>query len=138
MNVIKNIMIIIGGVVAGSAVIYLVESISHKLYPFPSNIDMYDKVAMKEYIFSMPLSAFLILLIAYELGGFFTGFFAALLSIPELRKINAMISGALLTIGSAINLILIPHPIWFIITSLLIFMPFAYFGAKLAPSLRKH
>jgi len=137
MNTIKNIMIIIGSIVAGSAAIYLAESLGHRLYPLPEGIDVYDSVAMKEYIFSMPLTAFLILLVGYEIGGFCAGFFAALLSSPQLRTKNALITGILLTIGSAINLILIPHPVWFNVISLLIFIPFALLGAKLSPMLRK-
>ncbi len=130
-------MIIIGSIVAGSAAIYLAESLVHILYPLPEGVDMYDSMAMKEYIFNMPLTAFLILLVGYELGGFCAGFFAALLSAPSFRTKNALIAGGLLTIGSAINLILIPHPMWFNVISSLIFIPFALLGAKLSPMLRK-
>jgi hypothetical protein len=137
MNTIKNIMIIIGSIVAGSAVIYLAESLGHKLYPLPEGIDVYDSVAMKEYIFNMPLTGFLILLVGYELGGFCAGFFAALLSSPSCRTKNALIAGGLLTVGSAINLILIPHPVWFNVISLMVFIPFSLLGAKLSPMLRK-
>jgi hypothetical protein len=137
MNTIKNIMIIIGSIVAGSAVIYLAESLGHKLYPLPEGIDVYDSVAMKEYIFSMPLTGFVILLVGYELGGFGAGFFAALLSPPSFRTKNALIAGSFLTVGSAINLILIPHPVWFNIISMMVFIPFSLLGAKLSPMLRK-
>jgi len=137
MKAIKYGLIVIGGFVAGTAIIYLMESLVHILYPLPVGIDMYDSQAMKEYVFSMPVTGLLLLIVGYEAGGFVAGFFAGLLSPVNRKKRLALLAGALLTAGVAVNLILITHPLWFTVSSLVVFVPFAWLGAKVAPSLKK-
>ncbi len=137
MKAIKYGLIVIGGFVAGTAVIYLMESLIHLLYPLPAGIDIHDAQAMKEYVFSMPVAGLLLLIIGYEVGGFVAGFFAGLLSPGNRKKRLALLAGTVLTAGVAVNLILIPHPVWFTISSLVVFVPFALLGAKAAPTLRK-
>jgi hypothetical protein len=43
-----------------------------------------------------------------------------------------LIVGALLTVGGVINLIMLPHPLWFSAASLLTYLPMAWAGGLLA------
>lgn len=124
---IKNILYIILGVIVGGFVIYLVEALGHLVYPPPEGLDPTDIEAFKQLVRQLPVGAFTFVLLAYALGSFAGGFVTALLSTKHSVR-SAMIVGGLLLVLGLINLIMIPHPTWFIIMSLLIYIPCAYFG----------
>ena len=125
----KKILSVIAGVIAGTIVIYLVETICSKVFPPPPGVDiMKDMEALKEYINNAPLSAMLIVLLGYVLGSLVAGVVSSRIS-GGMRQ--PLIAGVVLMAAGIMNLFQLPHPLWFAIASLLTYIPFAYIGGML-------
>ncbi|MDP2236636.1 MAG: hypothetical protein Q8J88_09400 [Bacteroidales bacterium] len=128
-QIVYRVIAIIIGFLAGIIIISLIESFAANLfattenYIAPNENDDFN-IAFKH--LSIPLLVFV--LIAYTIGSFLGGFIA---SIIGKGIINALASGLLLMAGGIINLLIIQHPLWFVISSLIIYLPMAYIGGKL-------
>lgn len=125
----KRILAIILGLIISFIIISLFQKLGHKLYPPPEGINMNDKEAIKTLVASMPMGAFIVLLISYMLGAFGGGFIAARVSKDRIRP--SIIVGAVLMLAGLVNVIMIPHPLWFAILSIIMYIPMAYTGGKL-------
>ena len=131
----KNFIAVIAGLAAGICIISIIEFISSSVYPLPAELDFTDKNSLKDYIENLPSGALVFVLAGWALGSFAGGFVSSLIS--ENRKIKcAIITGAILFIVGLINLITLPHPVWFWITGLSVYFPFAYAGGKLGMKIK--
>jgi len=119
----------LAGLVAGFAAIMIVQTIGHKVYPPPPGLDPKDAEALKALIGSMPTGALLFVLCSYAVGSLAGGFVASKIG---QHVAPALIVGALLMAAGVANLMSIPHPTWFTVINLLLFVPLAYAGGKLA------
>jgi hypothetical protein len=130
----KRIFSIIGGLVASGLVVYLIEMLSSVVYPLPANIDTGDIEAMNAYIAQLPVGAFLFIILAWALGSFVGGLIAGIIN-PDQRIRFALAVGLILMLFGLINLLIIPHPIWFWILGLAVYIPAAYAGGWLSAKL---
>lgn len=129
----RNIIAILAGIIAGLISIALIEYLGQELFPTPANLVLDEELYNSDKAYEMiPLPAMLMVLLAYLIGSFIAGFTSA--SIGQ-RKSLALVSGFVLLLGGLINILLIPHPMWFIIFSLALFIPFAFFGGFMAEKL---
>ncbi len=126
----KRLTSVLAGCSAGIALIFLTESIGHVLFPMPAIIDPTNKEAIKELMANVPIAALLIVLLGAFLGGFSGGFVAAKFDANNARR-NALIVGAILTLLGILNLIMIPHPAWFMAIDCVIYLSGAYLGSLL-------
>jgi hypothetical protein len=129
MSIVKRILAVIAGVAIGLVFVMIGDGCSMSLGHVPQNIDPSDKKAIAEIAAHMPLSAFLIMLVAYAVGAFLGGLVATLITGRQMSR-PAIMVGTILTIGSILNQMEIPHPIWFLVASTLIFIPSAWAGWK--------
>jgi len=127
---IRNILSIIAGIVAGIIVLFCVELVGHLISPPPA-FDVNDLEAMKAYTANAPAFIFIMLILAYMAGSFAGGFIAG--SIARQKKLdNALtVGGVLLGLGTY-NLFSLPHPTWVIVFGIVVFIPCAWIGGKLA------
>jgi hypothetical protein len=95
------------GMVANGAIVFL----NIALYPMPEGVTFDDKVGFAAYIETLPLTAFLIVLVAHLSQAFFGALVAAKISTKR-TMIVAMIIGVLSLIGGYINMQNIPLPTW--------------------------
>ncbi len=123
----KNILAVIAGLLVSVIIFSLFEFLSTMLNPLPTEIEISDKVAMKEYISSLPISAMLIILAGYAIGSFLTGVVIGKISKSPLKKLP-LIAGSILTIAAIINLVTIPAPVWFMIINILLYIPLTVAG----------
>jgi hypothetical protein len=133
---IKNVLYVLSGVIIGGAVIYLIESNRHKIYPLPENFDWTDAEVIEDHIASLPIGAFVIVLFAYILGSFSGGFMAALYKNSGLP--NAIVVGILLLLLGLLNMLMIQHPNLVFGGKLMIYLPFAYLGGRLGLKIAKN
>jgi hypothetical protein len=133
---IKNVLYVLSGVIIGGAVIYLVESIGHKIYPLPENLDWTDTEALGNHISTLPAGAFIIVLLAYILGSLAGGFMT--IQYKNSGMPNAIAVGFILLLLGLLNFLMIQHPTWFIVISLLLYVPFAYLGGRLGLKIAKY
>jgi hypothetical protein len=131
----RSVLAVIAGFVAASAVMMLVESINgHVFYPELGKAaqGLTDREAVRALMASAPTGALLVVLSGWALGSLVGGFLAAwIASGASLRP--ALIVGGLLTLAGIANNLMIPPPAWFWIPTLLVFLPAAYAGARMAP-----
>lgn len=109
----------------------IIQVLGHLIDPPPANIDLTDIEAINNYIASAPVIVFVIVIFSYFIGSFVGAFSSVFVSKEKHMSHAINIGGILMGLG-AINLFTIPHPIWMIVISLLVFLPAAYLGARLA------
>lgn len=108
----KNIGAGIAGVAIAIAIVWLIETVGHSVYPPPPDLDFANAEAMRAYISTLPIGAFL-----FVGGAWFVatlcGTFAAC-KIGDARPlVFAGVVGGLMLVATTANLIMIPHPLWF-------------------------
>ena len=135
-KVVRSILAVIAGFVAASAVMMALETVNGRfLYPELGKLaeGMTDREAIRALLANAPVGAFLVVLLGWVLGSLVGGFLAAWIGwnapVP-----HALILGGLLTLAGFANNLMVPPPVWFWITSLVVFLPAAYAGARLAPT----
>ncbi len=119
---IRSILTVIVGVLGGSVVIWVLERAGHRFFPAPAGLDLQDLEVLKQYVASAPTAMFLALLGAWAGGAFVGGGIAALLS-ERRRGLHALAVGAFQTLFAALQFSMVPHPLWFVVLGLTIFLP---------------
>ena len=130
----KKIFAVIVGITVGVLGIMLIQNISSQMFPWPEELKLSDKVRVKQYFDTLPVTAFLMVILSYVVGSFFGGMAAT--SLSKLKQ-SAIIVGGVLTLAGLANAMSIPQPLWVSITSILVFIPFALLGAKCIPKKSK-
>jgi len=127
----RSVLAVLAGVMAAFIAIMVVQQVSAMLYPPPPGFDPKDPAAVAALIGSLPLGAFLMVLLSYFLGALLGGYLAARLA-PSRRTMHAGIIAVLLVVASILNLMAVPHPVWFAVANLLIVAVVPLFTARLA------
>lgn len=122
------------GVGAGLGValvlIFGVEAINGAIYPLPPGTDISNREALKAALTTLPVTALVIVL----LGWFGAAVAGAYLAARVGGRIPgpAWVLGGLLLAVTILNLISVPHPVWFWIPAVLIWPPGIALGVTLA------
>ncbi len=114
----RKILATVLGVLAAVIVIIAIESLGHAVYPPPGDLDITDKEAMQAYVAGLPLAALLFVMAAWIAATFAGGLLACFIA-RQMPLLYASIVGMLVLLGTIINLMSIPHPLWFSISSVL-------------------
>lgn len=114
----RKILAVVLGVIAAVVVIIAIEALGHSLYPLPEGLDITDSEAMRAYVKTLPVAALLIVMAAWIIATLIGGLLACLVA-RETPFIYSAIIGGLVLLGTIINLMSLPHPLWFSITSVL-------------------
>jgi hypothetical protein len=125
---IRGIAGVIAGVMLGTFVIVLLEMLGHLVYPFPPGLDPKDHQALAAFMKSAPITAWLFVLFAYAAGSFVAG--ATGTWIGRNAWVGWLNGGILMVLG-LIGLKMMPHPVWFWVVSLALYLPCAWLGARL-------
>jgi hypothetical protein len=124
---------VFSGVVVAGAIIYLLESLGHMVYPLPDDIDWTDPEALGNHIAGLPGLALILALITYVVGAICGGLISSLYRRSNIW--HALITGLILSMLGLLHLLVIPHPDWYVITAVLLFIPFAWLGGLLGQQL---
>jgi hypothetical protein len=115
------------GLLVAALVVGLVESLSHAIYPAPAGLDPANKVAMEAYMRSLPLGAFIMILVAWFDGTMVGAFVATLLTGGRERWPALVVAGAMLS-GALFTMMQIAHPPWMAMVGISLFFPAAEAG----------
>lgn len=132
----KSVLSIVVGVFAAMATIMLMEMLGHAVYPPPEGVNFEDPVAIAAMVATLPIGALLMVILAYAVGALVGGIVAGLIK-PKIQSYQPIVVGAILTVFGLMNLMMIPHPIWFWVATLLCFVPFAFIGGKIGSMVMK-
>jgi len=128
---IRKVLAVIAGLVVASIAIMIAEMIGHRIYPIPQGFNKDDMNVMREFMAGLPAGAFLIVAAGWAIGSFLAGFAAKTISRSN-GFLIPLIIGGLLTVGAIANFVMMPHPTWFVILGLLIFIPITLIGHRAA------
>ena len=126
----RSVISVVVGIIAGVLAIALVEAVGHQVYPPPEGIDVNDREAMKEMVDSAPVGALLFVLAAWAIGAAVGGWLAVRLGGSGPR--GPFIVGLVLLAFGVTNMLMIPHPTWFFVVGVILFLPAALGGGRLA------
>lgn len=127
----RNIGAALAGIVTAFVLVLVVEKVGHLIYPPPADLDFSDPEAIKPYIATMPFLALLFPMIAWVVATFVGSLVASKIGTAN-PLLFAGIVGGLILAATIANLIMIPHPVWFSIVSLIAIAASAWIAAKVA------
>ena len=133
-SALRSIAAVLAGFVAASIVMMLIETINGRVF-FPelgkAAEGVTDRERLRALLATAPVGALLVVIVAWILGGVTGGWTATRLSVRR-TAVHGLVVGALLTAAGVANNLMIPPPLWFWIASLVVLIPAAYFGARVA------
>lgn len=135
-SALRSIAAVLLGFIVASIVMMLVESINGRfLHPNLGKAaeGLKDREAIRALLATAPVTAFLMVILGWILGSLSGGWVAAKLA-GRASVRHGIVLGVLLTLAGIANNLMLPPPLWFWIASLIVFIPAAYLGARLAPA----
>ena len=124
---VRSMGAIIAGLLVMLIVVAAIQWIGHSVYPPPEGLDFRDKYAVAAALSTAPVGALGFVLLSYAVATFLAAGTAATLSLRHKRGVALVIGGVMLVLA-AINLFLLPHPMWMTVAGLLIPVPVALLG----------
>jgi hypothetical protein len=125
----RDIIAVLVGWIVGMAAKMAFYYLNVALYPMPDGVTFNDKEGFAAYVETLPLTAFLIVLVAHLSQAFFGALVAAKIS-RKRPMVVAMIIGVLSLIGGYINMQSIQLPTWMWI-EMPLYLVFAWLAAYL-------
>ena len=115
--------------VVAIAAITIAQMISAAIYPMPEGVTIDNEEAFNAYVGTLPITAFLLVILGYMLGSFLGGLAATM--IAKAKFAPALIVGTLLAIAAFLNGMAMPQPLWISALGVLVMIPMAWLGARL-------
>ncbi|WP_454045280.1 hypothetical protein [Chryseobacterium sp. Marseille-Q8038] len=131
----RRILAVLVGLIAGSIGITVVEKIGHALYPPPVEAGAGDMEALKVYVGQAPFMALFFIILAYALAAVISGFTATKIS-NNGKYTAALICGIIFLLMTVYMMVSLPTPIWFWILGILVW-GLVFVGHKLALKTKK-
>jgi energy-converting hydrogenase Eha subunit G len=130
---VRNILAVIGGMAVSGIVIMLLEGLSPQFFEMPQIRSADD---LHKFITEAPPTLHLFILACYAVGSFTGGAVAA--AIATNKKITRAMTVGGISMGFGLfNLMTLHHPVWVVLLSLFMFLPFAWMGGKLGMRMSK-
>jgi uncharacterized membrane protein HdeD (DUF308 family) len=128
----KNLLIVMLSLVAGSIVNMAFVMVSGKVIPPPEGADITTMEGLKSTMHLFEPKHFLFPFLAHAMGTLVAAFLAAKFSASH-HFLLIIIIGCLFMTGGIINVMMLPSPLWFSIVDIAFaYLPMAYFGYRLA------
>lgn len=125
----RNIVAVIVGWIGGSLFNIALVFLNMAIYPVPETFDWADTESVETYFSSLPVMAFIIVLIAHLGQSFIGGYVAARISTNHVMLV-AMIVGVITLIGGIVNAMMMPMPTWMMI-EMPLYLVVAWFAGKI-------
>lgn len=130
-SIIRNVLAIFLGCVAGIAVIVIAQFVNSSLHPLPSGADPTTPGGMAQIVAAMPTTAFIGLIVSYLLGTT-AGAFVGVKLAGSLHALVAGVIGAVFVAGGISNFVMIPHPPWVFAASMVVFVLSPFIALRFA------
>jgi hypothetical protein len=105
------------GIVVAFGLVAAIESLGHRLFPPPKDVNWNDPNVLRDYVQRLPIGALLFVVAAWVIATFTGGFAAARIARAR-PMLFAGIVGGLVLCATIANLVMIPHPVWIAVTGL--------------------
>jgi len=127
----RRILSVIAGIAVGVIIVMVGDAATHFLFPPPPDLNIENKEQMIVFVKSIPNSVFLIMFSFWILSSFTGGFVAGKINKAGWKR-SSIVTGTILMAAAIINIVLLPHPVWMIIGVIILYIPAAWLGGKLA------
>ncbi|NYZ62649.1 hypothetical protein [Luteimonas deserti] len=127
---VRSIFAVVVGMLVATTVMLGLEFVAAWLVPLPAG-ELGDEADLAARVAAAPLGKLAWVLAGWLVAAFAGGWVAARLSRVH-RRPAALAVGALIVLGVAINVWLLPHPLWMILAGLAAPLPLAWLGGRLA------
>lgn len=128
---IRNILSIVLGLLIGGVVNMTIITFSHLIVAPPEGADVTTMEGLKTAMLEFEFKHFLMPFLAHALGTFVGALLAAMIAATRKLSLAMVVGVAFLAAGIA-AVIMLPSPLWFSITDLVLaYIPMAYLGYKL-------
>lgn len=130
----RKILAIVTAMITAVGIIWIGYMVGTSAAPFyPKNLEYMSAEERAAYAASMPVLGLIIVAVGYFLAAFAGGFISTKMG----RRWDggmklALVVGVLLTVGSLLTTLYWPQPLWFVLVSVVLFIPVSLFGYKLA------
>jgi hypothetical protein len=134
MHILRSIGAVVAGFVAASIVMMIVETLNGRVfYPGLAKAaeGVTDREAIRAIFASAPVGSLLVVIAGWILGGLAGGWVAARIA-GRSAVTHGLVLGVLLTCAGVANNLALPPPLWFWVASLIVLLPSAYVGARIA------
>jgi hypothetical protein len=138
-KIVRSVTAVIVGFVAATAVMTLNEWLNgHVWYPALGKAaeGVTDREVIRGVMASAPAGALAVVIFGWVLGSLVGGFVAAWIG-RSAPVAHALFLGVMLTLAGIANNLMLPPPMWFWICSLVVMLPAAYAGARIAPDVSR-
>lgn len=126
----RNILSVVVGLATAIITFLIAETINGNLHPAPTTLDYKNTIAVRAFYENQPISLWLLVLAGWVIGSLLCGFLIKLISKSDNKKLP-IIAGCILTLSAVANFFSLPHPTWFIVVGLFVFIPSTLLGHKL-------
>jgi hypothetical protein len=133
---IRKILAVVLGWIAGSVFNMALVTVSQSMYPLPEEVDPNNFEAIRAHVqaHGMPTGALGIVLLAHAGGSLVSGIVCGLIA-KRSWYVGGLILGVLWTCGGVGMLVMLPAPLWFAVTDVVLYVPAALLGVKLGGAL---
>ena len=115
---IRDILAALAGIAIAVLIVFIATELNHTVYPPPPQLDFSDPDALRPFIATLPIGAFLLLMGGWVVGTFVGSVIAGRIGTAKPWVYPAIVGGLVFT-ATVANLLAIPHPLWFSITALI-------------------
>lgn len=122
--ILRSVAGVFFGACLATGIIILVGQISGRMYPPPPG-SYGDTETMKAFIASLPIGAFLMILLAWGLGTFAGAWVCGKVA-GRAKLAHGLVLATLLLVAGTSNMLVVPHPLWMWPSA---FAVFAFAGA---------
>ncbi|WP_223605499.1 hypothetical protein [Chryseobacterium sp. OSA05B] len=126
----RRILAVPAGLIAGIISITIVEKIGHQVYPPPAAAGSGDMTAMKEYVATAPFMALFFVIIGYALAAFVSGFTASKVA-KNGKHTSAAVCGVIFLFITIYMMFSLPTPVWFWVLGIVVW-GLVFVGSQLA------
>lgn len=130
-NALKNALIVIVSISSGGFVIYLSQMLIKLWFPLPQDVDSGNMDSMKTYILNAPAGSLALVIVSHALASFVSGWLISNFARSNLSFLTLLV-GLMWTLFGVVNIVLIPHPIWFSIADTCVFLPMTILGSRIS------
>lgn len=131
MKIVRNILAVILGIVIGSLVNMSLINISNSIIPPPNGVDVKTLEGLKAGIHLFEPKHFIMPFLAHAIGTFAGAIIALRIAATHQIKF-AWAVGIFFLLGGTANIFMLPSPLWFNITDLVLaYIPMTYLAIKI-------
>jgi hypothetical protein len=127
----RSIFAVLAGILAGGALVFLIEIPGMLIHPLPPGTNLSDREALKQHMAEAPPAAQVLVAVAWTLGPLVGSWLAASIA-RQARLVHAVLVGMFFLAADMINIRSLPHPLWLNVVGVIAPIVASWIGGWLA------